>query len=92
MLNGGEQMLDKIALIFTAVGYFLLLFTENMVAFPIFLIIAAGIISLIDLIPLYKSEKLDFGDFVKEACITNWGSVISVIGVIFFIFLCIIYG
>ena len=86
------MMLSTMALICTAVGYFLFFFTENMVAFPIFLIIAATIISLVDLISLYKKERLDFGDFVKAAFATNWGSMISVIGVLFFVFLCIIFG
>ena len=85
-------MLSTIALICTAVGYLLFFFTENMVAFPIFLIIAATVVSLMDLVSLYKKEKLDFSDFVKEAFATNWGSMISVIGALFFIFLCIIYG
>ena len=86
------MMLSTGALICTAIGYLLFFFTENMVALPIFLIIAAGVISLIDLVPLYKKERLDFGDFVKEAFQTNFGSMISVIGAIFFILLIIIYG
>lgn len=85
-------MLSIISLICTAVGYILFFFTENMVAFPIFLMIAAAVIAAIDLVSLYKKEKLDFSDFIKEAFMTNWGSVISVLGAVFFIFLCIIYG
>ncbi len=85
-------MLSIISLICTAVGYILFFFTENMVAFPIFLMIAATVIAAIDLVSLYKKEKLDFSDFIKEAFMTNWGSMISVLGAIFFIFLCIIYG
>ena len=85
-------MLSTVSLICVAIGYLLFFFTENMVALPIFLIIAAGVISLIDLVPLYKKERLDFSDFVKEAFQTNFGSMISVIGAIFFIFLIIIYG
>lgn len=85
-------MLSTVSLICVAIGYLLFFFTENMVALPIFLIIAAAVISLIDLVPLYKKERLDFADFVKEAFQTNWGSMISVIGGAFFIFLIIIYS
>lgn len=85
-------LLSIISLICTAVGYILLFLTENMVAFPIFLIVVATIISLIDLFSLNQKEKLDFSDFITEAFATNWGSMISVIGAIFFVFLCIIYG
>lgn len=85
-------MLSIISFICTAVGYILFFFTENMVAFPIFLIIAATVLAAIDLVSLYKRESLDFQDFIKEAFMTSWGSSISVLGAIFFIFLCIIYG
>jgi len=85
-------MLSIISLICTVVGYILFFFTENMVAFPIFLMVAATVIAAIDLVSLYKKEKLDFSDFTKGAFMTNWGSMISVLGAIFFIFLCIIYG
>lgn len=82
-------MLSIVALVCTAIGYFLLLFTEDMVVIPILLILVASVVSLIDLVSLYKKEKLEFGDFVKEAFMTNWGSMISVIGALFFILLCI---
>ena len=80
-------MLSIISLICTAIGYLLFIFTENMVAFPIFLIFVATVISLIDLISIYKKEKLDFNDFVTQAFATNWGSMISVIGGISFAFI-----
>lgn len=70
-----------------ALGYFLFIFTESMMGFSVFLIIAATVISLIDLISLYKKEKLDFNDFVTQAFATNWGSMISVIGGISFAFI-----
>lgn len=85
-------MLSIISLICTVLGYILFFFTENMIALPIFLIVAATIIAVVDLVSLYKKEKLQFGDFIKEAFMTNWGSMISVLGAMFFILLCIIYG
>lgn len=80
-------MLSIISLICMALGYFLFIFTESMMGFSVFLIIAATVISLIDLISLYKKEKLDFNDFVTQAFATNWGSMISVIGGISFAFI-----
>ena len=80
-------MLSIISLIGMALGYFLFIFTESMMGFSVFLIIAATVISLIDLISLYKKEKLDFNDFVTQAFATNWGSMISVIGGISFAFI-----
>ncbi len=85
-------MLSKISIICTAIGYLLFFFTENLIALPIFLIIAAVVIAAIDLVALYKKDKLIFSDFVKEAFRTSWGSSISLIAGLFFIWLLIIYG
>lgn len=85
-------MLSIISLICIVVGYILFFFTENMIAFPIFLMIVATILAIIDLVSLYKKERLDFNDFIKEAFMTNWGSMITVLGSIFFILICIIYS
>ncbi len=84
--------MSLISFICIAVGYVLFFFTEDMIAFPIFLIVASAVIAIIDLVSLYKREKLNFSDLIKEASMTNWGSLISVMGAIFFIFLCIIYS
>ena len=78
-------MLSIIALICVVVGYLLFFFTENMIAFPIIAILAGFIISIVDLVLLYKEEKLQFGDFVKEAFHTSWGSAIAFIAGINFI-------
>lgn len=83
-------MLSIISVICAAVGYLLFFFTENMVAFPIILIAAGFILSLVDLVALYTKEKLQFGDFVKEAFQTSWGSAIAFIAGIVFIFLLIL--
>lgn len=85
-------MLSILSIICTAIGYLLFFFTDNLISLPIFLIIAAFVIALIDLITLYKKEKLIFSDFAKEAFRTNWGSAISIIAGLFFIWLCILYG
>lgn len=82
-------MFSIISLICAVVGY-LLFFLTDLVTFPIILIVAGFVISLIDLIKLYNAEKLQFGDFVKEAFHTSWGSVIGFLAGVNFIWLFII--
>lgn len=82
-------MLNLISIIAAAVGYFLFFITEWTV-FPLLLMIGSFIIALIDLISLYRKEKLLFSDFIKEAFRTNWGSMISILAGLFFIWLLII--
>ncbi len=81
-------MLSIISLILTAVGYCLFIFTEAVV-FPVIMIFVSAGIGLAVLIPQYKSEKLVFSDFVKETFGSNYGSLIAVIGAIFFLVLLI---
>lgn len=82
-------MLSIISLICAVIGYFLFIFTD-MVGFPVILIAAGFIISLVDLVALYTKEKLLFGDFVKEAFHSNWGSAIAFIAGVNFIWILII--
>lgn len=83
-------MFSLIAGVCTAVGYLLFFFTDDMIVFPLILMIAAMILAIIDLTAMYQREKLLFSDFVKEAFRTNFGSTISVIAGLFFVLLCII--
>ncbi|MDO4608973.1 MAG: hypothetical protein Q4B40_07285 [Clostridia bacterium] len=71
-----------IAIIMMAIAWFLGLFTELYTLADV-LCIASFIIAIIDLVLLYKKEKLDFGDFIKEAFRTNWGSAISIIAALY---------
>lgn len=82
-------MLSIISLICAIIGYLLFFLTE-MVGFPIVLIAGAFILSLVDLVALYTKEKLLFGDFVKEAFHSNWGSAIAILAGGNFIWLFII--
>lgn len=82
-------MFSIISVICAAAGYLIFFLTE-MIAFPVILIFAGFIIALIDLVKLYTAEKLQFGDFVKEAFQTNCGSVLAFMAGIVFIFLLII--
>ena len=82
-------MLSIISLICAVIGYFLFIFT-HIVLFPVILIAAGFILSLVDLVALYTKEKLLFGDFVKEAFHSNWGSAIAFIAGVNFIWILII--
>lgn len=82
-------MFSLVSGICAVVGYILFVFTE-MVTFPIILIAIGFILSLVDLVKLYTEEKLQFGDFVKEAFHTSWGSVIAFLAGVGFIWLLII--
>lgn len=77
-------MLSIISLICAVIGYFLFIFTD-LVGFPVILIAAVFILSLVDLVALYTKEKLLFGEFVKEAFHLNWGSAIAFIAGVNFI-------
>lgn len=81
-------MLNLISLICAVIGYVLFIATE-LVSLPVMLIAAGFILSLIDLIVFYSREKLQFGDFVKEALREKWGSSVGFIGGIAFIILII---
>ena len=79
-----------IAGICTVIGYALFFFTDDMITFLLFLMAIAFVLAIVDLTAMYQREKLLFGDFVKEAFRTNFGSTISVIAGFGFVWLCII--
>ncbi|MGN1138358.1 MAG: hypothetical protein ACI4RM_02840 [Ruminococcus sp.] len=83
-------MLSIISVLCAVVGY-LLFFLTKMIGFPVVLIAIGFILSLVDLVSLYTKEKLQFGDFVKEAFHSKWGSVIAFLAGINFIWLIIVY-
>lgn len=81
-------MLNLISIIAAGIGYLLFFITEWTVL-PLLLMIGSFIIAIIDLISLYRKEKLIFSDFIKEAFRTNWGSMIAVLAGLSFICLII---
>lgn len=82
------MLLNIISLVCAVIGYVLFIATE-MVSLPVILIAAGFILSLVDLVAFYNREKLQLGDFIKEAFREKWGSSIAFIGGIAFIILII---
>lgn len=79
-------MVNIVSFICAILGYLLFFLTE-MLWFPVLLIAAGFVMALADLVLLYSREKLQFGDFIKEAFNSKWGSSIAFIAGIIFIIL-----
>lgn len=82
-------MLSIISFICAIIGYVLFYITD-LTSFPVILIFAGFILSVIDIVSLYNKEKLQPGDFVKEVIHSSWGSAIAFLAGIYFIWLLII--